>query len=320
MRPYTALFSTAVLLIFAFPTSAAELQLRESLLVQQRDAVTISIPAEVLAILAQPHRLDTSKPLSGDDCDLHMALSTDAIRVPLVGEIQNACSIAPPDASSWKDEVATQAPGNAGTFAGAFRIWMEHPPSDVQTEASPAAPEPGNTNPDHQVELHPLVQIGNLDLRTHIKWIGYSDDEEGFGYGPDKLATVAGWSFAIQRIQINAEPYIRLAGPKMAYNHWSLTVRASTEPTPLSDGVRVPVDVLDDSGSVVASSIDLTGIRGTQAGDALAAEHAGNTFQILGISTFDIPKLLSAVTDQPQSIPVPISFIVIGLKPAGQQS
>ncbi len=43
---------------------------------------------------------------------------------------------------------------------GVFRVWLEHPPSGTasQTEAQ-RVPWYANSNPDHQVELHPLLEI-----------------------------------------------------------------------------------------------------------------------------------------------------------------
>jgi hypothetical protein len=85
------------LLLLSWPALAVgvEFRLRESLLEAQRNRVTITIAATVGHIGETAHPLDASKPLSGDDRDLHVPLRSKDIRVPILGEVKNPCSMKP---------------------------------------------------------------------------------------------------------------------------------------------------------------------------------------------------------------------------------
>jgi len=134
-RPLVALLtslSLVTLLIVVSPALAAELQLRESVLEAQRDRVTMTITAVV------DHLGDRAHPLS-EDCDLHVPLRSREIRIPFIGELKNACSEKPAGTTQtfWSDQIYEETHGLAVSVTGAFRIWLEHPPSGtvIQTEA-----------------------------------------------------------------------------------------------------------------------------------------------------------------------------------------
>jgi hypothetical protein len=92
------------------------------------------------------------------------------------------------------------------TVTGAFRIWLEHPPagSAVQTEAN-RVPWYANSNPDHQVELHPVTQIGSLDFLGHVKRIRRGT-QTFTGFGPPQLTTVIKKKLTVQRRQVGGSP------------------------------------------------------------------------------------------------------------------
>src|SRR5213079_373251 len=110
----------------------------------------------------------------GDDCDLHVPLRSQEIRVAFIGEVKNACSEKPAGTTRafWSHQIYEVTHGRAVPVTGVFRIWLEHPPAGatVQTE-SERAPWYANSNPDHQVELHPVTQIGSLDFLGFVKRI-----------------------------------------------------------------------------------------------------------------------------------------------------
>jgi hypothetical protein len=76
-----------ILLFFiaSSPLSAAELWLRESLVKKHANDILVTIQAA-------PDQIGkTAHPLK-EDCDLHVPLRSKDIRVPMLGEIKNACS------------------------------------------------------------------------------------------------------------------------------------------------------------------------------------------------------------------------------------
>jgi hypothetical protein len=291
----------------ASPIFAAELHLRESLLIQQRNRVTMTVDAEI-AKIGPVHDLDVSKPMSGDDCDVHMGLSSDDLRVPFVGEIKNACSTQSPSGNKWSTAILAERNAGMVSFSGAFRIWLEHPPSFVQTESDP---EPVNgSNPDHQVELHPLTQAGAIDLRPNVRWVE-KDGDEGFGYGPIQFQDVLTWTIDIETLSHHGTRYVGIKGKKFKFNHWTLRARASSQAEQLADGVRIRVNILGDDGTALADDVSLLGIADTAGGTELAGMNVGQTFEFLALSTLDISKILDQVTADPQEIAVPIAFIVL---------
>jgi hypothetical protein len=287
---------------------AAELHLRESLLIQQSSRVTITASAQI-AKIGPVHGLDTSAPMSGDDCDVHMGLSSDDLRVPFVGEVKNACSTEPPSGDKWSTAILAERSDGVASFTGAFRLWLEHPPSYVQTESDP---EPVNgSNPAHQVELHPLIEIGQIDLRSNVRWIE-KDGDQGFGYGPTQFRDVLTWTIEIEPISYNNERYVRIAGKQFKYNHWTLRARANGPAEQLDDGVRVHASILDADDTVLAQDVSLLGATGTAGGTKLAGVSAGQAFEFLALSTMDIPTLLrEEATTGAHEIAVPIAFIVL---------
>ena len=187
IRLFAKLGIVFVGLAVASPSLSAELRLRESLLNQQRDAVTITVEAQV-AEFSSVHPLDVQKPMSGDDCDIHMGLSSHDLRVPFVGRSRMRVRCPHPIVPLGRMPSESGLRSDRGSFTGAFRIWLEHPPKYIQTEADPE--KVGNSNPPHQVELHPLTQIGHLDLRSHVTWIardgrlGHEVRSDGIPQGP----------------------------------------------------------------------------------------------------------------------------------------
>ena len=92
-------------------------------------------------------------------------------------------------------------------MSGVFRIWLEHPPAAnaIQTEAQ-RVPWFANSNPDHQVELHPITAIGSLDFLGHIKRIR-AGTQSYTGYGTTELVTILNKKLTIQRITIQGVSY-----------------------------------------------------------------------------------------------------------------
>jgi hypothetical protein len=189
----------------------AELLLRESLLQGQRDRVTITITAVVDHLGAEAHPL-------GEDCDLHVPLRSREIRVPFIGEVKNACSQKPTGTpqSYWSDRLYEETHGLAVSVTGVFRIWLEPPPAGavVQTEAE-RVPWYANSNPDHQVELHPVLQVGGLDFRPHVKWIETAS-ERFEGYGPTTLPTIVNKTSRSSGAQSTANPTSACGGRRPA--------------------------------------------------------------------------------------------------------
>jgi hypothetical protein len=299
-----------VLCAGALPALGAELQLRETLLQAQRDRVTATVTAVVDHIGTSAH------PIS-DDCDLHVPLRSRDINVSFIGEVKNACSEIPPGASQahWSDRIYEETHGRAVTVKGAFRIWLEHPPAGaaVQTEAN-RVPWYANSNPDHQVELHPVTQIGTLDFLAHVKRIRRGS-QTFTGYGPPQLTTVLKKKLTVQRRLAGGVAFVRLVGTKTGNNHWDLRGRVVGAPESLADGTRIRLDILQGTQVVPgALGISAVAIAGTAAHTAAQALANGDVVTFQALIRMHLPTLLDQLSNTATEITLPVEFVLLAVE------
>jgi hypothetical protein len=301
-----------ILLILCIPSQllGAELHLRESLLAAQRDRVTATVTAVVDHIGTQAHSLS-------EDCDLHVPLRSREIRVAFIGEVKNACSEKPPGTplTHWRDRIYDETHGVAVTVTGVFRIWLEHPPTGTaaQTEAN-RVPWYKDSNPDHQVELHPLLRVGSLDFTGHVKRI--RDGAQSFtGKGPDHLTTVLNKKLTIQRIQIQGEPHVRIKGTKTPLNHWNLRARIVAAPDAVADGTRLRFDVLKGN-QVVPKALGLSAVAvaGTVTETKIQPLVPGDIIEFQALIRMHLPTILDQISSTAQEIPLPVEFVLLDLE------
>lgn len=289
--------------------AAAELQLRESLLRQQASRVTAEVRAEVSQLGKQAHPLD-------EDCDQHVPLRSEQIKVPLLAEIKNACSRPPGEPRNfWAGELARRVGQQPVATMGIFRVWLEHPPGNgaVQSEAK-RVPAYKNSNPDHMVELHPLLKIGDVDFHEHIGRIE-SEDEAFEGYGFEKLRLLASRTLEIGRTRINGTQYVRLISPKMGFNHWTLTATIRSRPELLADGARLRLDVIDETGRrpPLRGHTAVTAV-GTAVHERMLDSQPGDTIQLLALGRIAIPPVLAALDTGATAIRMPIEFALLSFE------
>lgn len=298
------------ILLLVSLAQGAELRLRQSLLEAQRDRVTATITAVV------DHIGDQAHPLS-EDCDLHVPLRSREIRMAFIAELKNACPEKPPGTTPayWSDRIYDETHGLAVPVTGVFRIWLEHPPPGdaVQSEAE-RVPWYSNSNPDHQVELHPLIRVGSLDFTGHVKRI-QEGSEEYRGYGPVELQTVLNKKLTIQRMMVQGESYVRLKGTKTGYNHWNLRARVVEPPEALADGTRVRLDVLDGN-QVIPGAVRLpaVAVAGTGANTKVQSLAPGNIVQFQALIRIHVPRILDQLSLTAKQIPLPVEFVLLDLE------
>jgi hypothetical protein len=324
-RSRTTLLATFALATLPWASTAqgAELRLRESLLEAQRDRATIALTATVNHIGDEAHPLDASKPMSGDDCDLHVPLRSRDVHVPLLGEVKNACSMKPAGESRafWSERIDEETFGQAVPVTGVFRIWLEHPPKGgkIQSEAQ-RVPAYTNSNPDHQVELHPLLSVGSLDFTDHVQRIR-DGSKVGHGYGPSELKKLL-WlkkqggeerkTISVRRMTIKDEPYIAIVGSKMDFNHWDLRGRVAEGPAPLEDGTRIRLDILQGNSVIPgALGIPAVSIKGTAADVRVSQLAAGEIVQFQALVRLYVSAILDKAGSNSKDIELPIEFIFL---------
>jgi hypothetical protein len=237
--------------------------------------------------------------------------------VAFIGEVKNACSEKPPGTplAHWSDRIYDETHGVAVTVTGVFRIWLEHPPAGtaVQTEAN-RVPWYGDSNPDHQIELHPLIRVGSLDFKGHVKRI--RDGAQSFtGNGPDQLSTILNEKLTVQRIQIQGEPHVRIKGTKTGFNHWNLRARVVAAPDAVADGTRLRLDVLKGS-QVVPKALGLSAVAvaGTVAHTKIQPLVPGDIIEFQALIRMHLPTILDQIGSTAEEIPLPVEFVLLDLE------
>ena len=296
-----------LVLLCAVPGQAAELRLRESLLAEQRDRATITIQAVVDHLGDDAHRLT-------EDCDLHVPLRSRDIWVPLLGELKNACSL-PPGVSlvHWRDALFEETHGRAVEVVGVFRVWQEHPPPRNQRQSEGQFVDwYRDSNPPHQVELHPILRIGEFDFRPHVRAIRLGDDEFE-AKAVSQLPSLLRKEIEIQRLAGGeGGSLIRIEGRQVGLNHWRLRGRLAADPEDLADGTRVAADILRD-GQVVpgAAGIPLVSIAGTDADALLLTLRAGDAVDFLALVRLSLGTVLDQARPTARSMDLPIEFVLL---------
>lgn len=268
----------------------------------------LCIPGQLLG--AEAHSLS-------EDCDLHVPLRSREIRVAFIGEVKNACSEKPPGTplSHWSDRIYDETHGAAVTVTGVFRIWLEHPPTGTASQTEPnRVPWYKDSNPDHQVELHPLLRVGSLDFTGHVKRIR-AGAQSFTGNGPDKLPTVLNKKLTIQRVQLQGEPHVRIKGTKTGFNHWNLRARVVAAPAAVVDGTRLRFDILNGS-QVVPKALGLSAVAvaGTIAQTKIQSLVPGDIIDFQTLIRMHLPTILDQISSSAQEIPLPVEFVLLDLE------
>lgn len=304
---YALVLLLGTLLLSAWPTEAADVRLRESLLQQQRNRATIQITAVVDHIGKSAHSLSK-------DCDLHVPLRSRDIRLPLVGELKNDCSERPADShrTYWSHQVYEEIHGRAAPVAGVFRIWLEHPPSGNRYHSETRRVDwYKNSGPKHVVELHPITRIGTLDFIGTAKAI-----EEGSrnyeGYGASNFRSILRKELTIRRLQSPIGNLVRIVGRGTGRNHWNLEARVDSQAQTLADGHRLTVTILRNGQPMIeATGLPAVTVAGTAADAAVQNLTVGARISFQALIWMDLNPILSSLSASETTIPMPVEFILL---------
>ncbi len=298
----------AILLLFSSPLQAAELWLRESLVKERSQEILTSIEAVPVHIGEKAH------PIS-QDCDLHVPIRSEDIKVPMLGEIKNACSMPEGAKSTYWTEELRPLENKAVKAEGVFRVWLEHPPEDEgerQCECD-ELPEYDSSNPDHMVELHPLTRLDNQSFLDHVKAIKKGANQYEGSQGKRLASTLERKKITIQKETEDRKAYIVIRGPKTGYNHWTLDTTVKMKPQKVKDGHRFKVDVLSGS-RVVKVNLTAFTIEGTEADNSISQLKAGDTVTLFGLMRLDLRTILQLAKGTETEIKMPYEMAVLSVQ------
>ncbi len=229
-----------------------------------------------------------------NDGDIHAAGRSPQVGLPMVAEVMNA-------ADNNKSAVtlvdAQEGKNNLVDITGVWRLWFEHPPSgQTQTQNFSQLAKPGNTNPDHCFEIHPIVNFNQQALNTTFHSItGFTpkDAKEAFSrYEQLKLS-----------LRANTDA-VTLSSSMIGYNYVLFKMRLSSSVTKLtanddhsSDGLQATMDVYevnaDDGEPFLATGVRAIFVNSTAPADAVKNLGAGDELVVLGIPRLDLNKVIS---------------------------
>ena len=283
------------LLVFALaPASAGEIVLRNTWIKANMNKVTVSSPCMVDTTHVSPNT-------AAKDGDLHMACRCDEVDLPMVAEIVNAAdfpSVVTAAKQAKRDRAKVQ-------ITGAWRIWIEHPPSTAQRQGA-HVPVLKGTNPDHMFEIHPLTLFDGDSLQTSFKVIP--------GFTTKPVATTfkhyESRVFTVER----KGAFTSITSPKSVYNYAKFKFKVAGTPSKLSDGWAAQVKV---EGVQTDSTRRVVAPNRTGPGTLLSKAVAGGRYEAIGIPRVDLRRIEQAAKDHPnQEINVPAAYemILVSLK------
>lgn len=301
----------AVLLGFLSSLSAAELWLRESLVKERAGEILTSIEAIPVHIGEKAHPVDK-------DCDLHVPLRSEAIKVPMLGEIKNACSIPEGVTSTHWTEELRPLEKKTVKAEGVFRVWLEHPPEEEGERQCECEELPlyTSSNPDHMVELHPLTRLDDKSFLDHVKAVEKGKKKYKGSDGKRLTSTLEKKKITIQKETEDGESYIVIRGPKTGFNHWTLQATVKTTPKKARDGHYFAVDVLSGA-KVVKVNLPAFTIAGTETDKKITKAKAGDKVTLFGLVRLDLKTILKLVKDTEREIKMPYEMAVLAVESGG---
>ncbi|HEV2388645.1 MAG TPA: hypothetical protein VGS20_15475 [Candidatus Acidoferrales bacterium] len=297
-------------LVLAAGTRCAAAQstlvLRNTFIEHYKNRATISVSY----LVDHAHKKPNAIKSDGQDGDLHFAGRTQDVGLPMVAEIVNAAAATQQPAV----DSVHQAEGttNSVSLAGAWRIWFEHPPGGggQQVQGDPV-PVPGNTNPDHVFEMHPVLQVaGNAVSQAFVPIPGFTgyDAQTAFGDYEHLQATIQANDSATQ-----------ITSQKAGHNYADFAIELAGPPTAVDDGYFVLATVKDLEGNTVVSDPRrMVFVGGTAPAEAVKGLNAGDQLHVLAIPRVNLERVSFAMQSSggaPVTIPLPYEMIIVGVFP-----
>ena len=286
-----SLVSVLLTLFAGEPGHAGTVLLKNTWLKSHKNRVTATGNCHIDKSHQHPNGIGTG----GEDGDLHMACRCSSIGLPMVAEIVNA--------ANFDDAVATAKDAAAHKtmtqLTGVWRLWLEHPATNPQTQGA-AVPIPGNTNPDHSFEIHPLMKIGSDDLDASFVTIpGYKAYAAKTAFQDYEKRT-----FQVSR----AGAYTAIEGTKAKYNYAGFRFTVAGKPKKVADGwfVLATIDgVVSDPRRMVAA-------EGTSPAALIATAQKGMRYQAVGVPRINLERIDDVISKHPhETIPVSAAYEMI---------
>ena len=278
----------------ALSSSEITITLQNSFIEAYRDRATIEAVCTVERTNRRPHP-------EFWDGDVHVAVRTESIGLPIVAEIKNAAFEG--DALDLIQRSA--ASGAPIRLAGAWRIWMEHVGRTRAFQGE--VPPRHQTNPDHIFEIHPVTLVGDRSVGESLRPIA--------GYRPQGADDAFPSFEKIGCRIIPADETTTIVTPKRQYNDSEFFLEIGEEPQLIvEDGRFVSGAVFDRKGSLLAPKVRMVFIKDTPPERAVKDRRPGDRLHVFGLPRIDLSQIAwraSHGRDQPEVLSWPLPYEMI---------
>ncbi|MDH4290099.1 MAG: hypothetical protein OEW27_10435 [Aquincola sp.] len=242
------------------------------------------------------------------DGDMHVA-GRDAknIGMAAVAEIMNAKNH--PDAV----EAANNAAGTNSpiSISGAWRIWNEHGGDNVFVQGKPIAAAQ-SSNPDHVFEIHPVTEIGGIDIRASFQPIP--------GYDAKKPEDAFPRYENVRSKIIPKSGKVTIVSNGIGYNYVNFQMVLNEKPFKISDGAVAKARIQDQEGHLLLRNKRMVFVKDTPPEVAVRDGKGGDCLRVLGIPRLDLALVAWRVKNrgderEPLNWNLPYEIIVVGVYP-----
>jgi hypothetical protein len=316
VRPHPRLMGAAALVaVIALGSTTVEtaatqrvVRLRNAFITKFKNRATVDgLPFRVDHVKQKVNTIGSG----GEDGDAHMSgRPGPEVALPMVAEIVNAR-----DGESqlaYKKAKPMDGQSQAVTISGVWRLWFEHPP-DVVVVQGQTVPMPGDTNPDHIFEIHPLTEFDGQKMPgAFVPVPGYTAYTATKAFGAyEKL---------VFRVKKNAS-FTTISSTTVGFNYTEFDATLAGTPIDVNDAIFASVNVLSkkNGAAVTAEPRRLVFTKGTAAADKFLAAHPvkGTAIKVLGIPRVNLDALMDKAEDTPgQEVAVRGAYeiIVVGMR------
>jgi hypothetical protein len=308
LKKSQAAFLVTTVLASSLICNGMTLALRKAFVDQFRDKVTIKTTLRVDEHHPHPNDIDA-------DGDIHMAGRDNVVLLPMVAEIVNGRN--EKDAMQF---LVSTSKGQQVDLTGVWRLWFEHPSSKPQVQGDPVG-IPGDSNPPHQFEIHPITRFDNFDcLDSFLPIVNdQSHPTEEFRGHP---ATTAFPYYEKKKITVSrSNTAIVLTGTRAVYNYTDFFIKLTQKPKDVGDGFIVSAKISDRNNFaeplLVPDNKRMVFAKGSAPADKVKTLTIGAKLHVLGIPRVNLNEVFEFVNQLPfgeaREIKLPYEMIVVAI-------
>ncbi|MFL5788960.1 MAG: hypothetical protein ACJ748_12955 [Flavisolibacter sp.] len=287
------------------------IELRKSFIDSFRNKITIETDYQIFYAHKSPNP-------GSKDGDLHFAGYSSTIGLSMVAEIMNAKD-QKKGVQLVHQKEGKGEPSEMIHLRGVWRIWCEHPgetqgflqgANDISIE---------NTNPPHVFEIHPVLQLDDIDVSSSLKGItgfSYKDAQDAFNRYSN-----------IRCLLIDHDPFVRIETNGIGYNYVDFWLQPnSLQFEQVDDGLFAFCTIYDskfvpangDEDNLILHKLRVAFVRDSPAYNKLISLKKGQYLHVVGIPRIDLNLVrwrMDHAHDRPEVLQwnLPIEMVAVAI-------